>query len=288
MRLLSKSLVVCVLLAMGATSSLQAQAIHGNMGIDSSLRLEYLVGSQVLRSTDGEIRQPNGFLIRFNPTLALLAGSVEVSPFSVASGRFAGAVSIVEPDTSSTRQLPDFPAELDWKARPTYGYWELAGLWHLSSGGGYRFSLTGGYRQSTWDYVGVLQSGGGSLKDKYVSHIPFIGLQTAMMFPWWKARFEVLGSPFMTQSSLVSMGANSNHVEQRVEANSGGLLEFQMEGTVSIYPNFWVGLYGRYHYQELYGHSSGGTYPPAAWNFADRFYTNESYASGGLNVNVVY
>lgn len=288
MRLSFSSLLVGMVLLVGSATSLQAQTIPGSMGIDSSLRLEYLFGAHGLRSTDAKVGQPNGFLVRLNPRVALLAGSVEVSPFSFASGRFAGAVSIGEPDLSSTRQLTLTGIEQEWKIRPDYGSWELAGLYHLSAGGGYRFSLTAGYRQSTWDYVGVLHSDGGSLKDKYVSDIPFLGLQTAMMFPWWKARFEILGSPFMTQSSVVSMVANGTQVEQRLEANSGGLLEFQMEGTVNIHPNFWVGLYGQYHYQELYGHSEGGTNPPAAWNLANQFYTYESFVSVGLNVGIVY
>lgn len=287
MRLSFSSLLVGMVLLVSSATLLQAQAISSSMGIDSSLRIEYLFGAQALRSTHDDTEgQPNGFLIRFNPRVAVLAGSVEVSPFSFVSGRFAGGVSVGEPDLSSTRQeTQEGGEEQERKIRPDYGLWELAGLYHVSAGGGYRFSLTAGYRQSTWDYVDVLHSDGGSLRDKCVSHIPFFGLQTAMMFPWWKARFEILGSPFMTQSSVVSMGTQ---VEQRVEANSGGLVEFQMEGTVNIHPNFWVGLYGQYHYQELYGHSEGGTNPPAAWNWADPFYTYESFMSVGLNVNVVY
>ena len=130
--------------------------------------------------------------------------------------------------------------------------------------------------------------GNGSLKDKYVSYIPFLGLQTAMMFPWWKARFEVLGSPFMSENSLVSMSNDSTQVEQRIHSNSGGLVEFQLEGTVNFRSNFWFGLYGRYHYQEMYGNSTGSTNPPAAWNYADRFYTHQSYGTFGINLTAAY
>lgn len=293
MRIKLKLLLVCLLLVLGTSGSPHAQflaSIPGPLGLDSSLRLEYLLGTQSLRSIDAGIAPAHGFLIQFDPKLAVVSGSVEWSPFPVASARFAGAISIVEPDMSAIRQQPggSSATELDWQTRPEYGYWEVAGLYHLHSGGGYRFSMTAGYRQETWNYVGSLREGGGDLTDRHTSRIPLVGLQTAMFFPWWKARFEVLGSPFMSRSVSLFMRPDSTAFEQRVELSSGGLIEFQCEGTVNVRPYCWLGLYGRFHYEELYGNSSGGTTTPVSWNYGDRFYARESFASVGLNFSLVY
>lgn len=292
MRIKLKLLLVCLLLLLGTSGPLHAQLLSivpGPLGLDSSLRLEYLVGTQSLRSIDAGISPVHGFLTQFDPQLAVVSGAMEWSPFAVASARFAGAISIVEPDMCATRQRPGGTAtELDWQTHPEYGYWEVAGLYHLHSGGGYRFSVTAGYRQETWNYVGSLDAGGGDLTDRHTSRIPLIGLQTAMFFPWWKARFEVLGSPFMSRSVSLFMRPDSTAYEQRVELSSGGLIEFQCEGTVNVRPYCWLGLSGRFHYEELYGNSSGGTSPPVSWNYGDRFYARESFASIGLNFNLVY
>jgi hypothetical protein len=117
--------------------------------------------------------------------------------------------------------------------KPDFSSWEAAGLYHLWSGGGYRFSFTAGYRQQTWDYQGSPSSGAqdSPLHDSFSSRIPFIGMQTAMFFPSWKARFEVL-PPFMNMSV-------SNAIQQGVflsirgQPLPGGLIELQMVGTLA-------------------------------------------------------
>lgn len=297
MRLLIRSLVV-VMVVLGAVPWLHAQMLPRHLvpsflfptrflpktlGVDSSLRIEYLLGNQILRST-GAVQEPVGlYRVDFSPRFPVLAGTVEVSPDALVSARFAGALSIMEPQVESSRQISAGEAASTWKASPDYRYWELAGLLHLATGGGYRFSMTAGYRQTTWEYRGELEGVDDSrLKDRFVSYTPFVGLQTAMLFPWWKARFEILGSPFMSKSSSLSLRRNALYVQQDVQSTRGGLVELQSEGTVNLYSGVWVGLYGRYHYQELYGKPSDGA------DIATEFVTREDYASVGLNVTIIY
>ena len=177
-----------------------------------------------------------------------------------------------------------------WITRPDYQSWEVAGLYHLYKGGGYRFSVLGGFRQTVWRYHGELEQGGGAeLRDTFSSNIPFFGMQTAMFFPWWKARFEVIGSPFMKKSSTVSLHQNNIYAEQNVNTDVGGLVEFRLEGTVSLHTNLWLGVFACYQYQELTGESTDSNGQPFFRNISlNRFCTRESMASLGLNLNVVY
>jgi hypothetical protein len=177
-----------------------------------------------------------------------------------------------------------------WVTLPDYQSWETALLYHLHKGGGYRFSVLAGYRQSVWRYHGEIEQGGSSeLRDTFASNIPFFGMQTSMCFPWWKARFEVIGSPFMKTSSTISMRQNNIYSEQNVETDTGGLIEFRVEGTVSLHTNLWLGVFACYHFQELTGESTGrSTQPLITPANLNRYYTTESMASLGLNFNVVY
>jgi len=257
--------------------------------LDSALRFEYLMGSQLLRSTNQAVNSTNQFKIEYNPRFPVLALTVEASPVTLVSGRFAGSVSVLEPDLSTSRPISPTSGSYAWEVQPDFGSWEVAGLFHVSSGGGYRFSVTGGYRNTEWRYSGdSAGSSASGVKDKFSSYIPFVGLQTSMFFPWWKARFEILGSPFMTRKSVVSMWQSGTILEQQVESRGGGLIELQAEGTVSLAPSIWIGLSGRYHYEELYGESSGGTTPPAALNYAREFYSRDSWVTMGLNLGLVY
>ncbi len=267
--------------------------------VDSSVRMEVLFGSQMLRSLDGDLGPVDVFKILYSPRLPVVAGSVEVSPYQLVSARIAGALSILERDLSSTRGVvqsipPDVSVEITpisrWVTRPDYQSWEAAGLYHLHKGGGYRFSVLAGYRQSVWRYHGELEQGGDSqLRDTFSSNIPFLGMQTAMFFPWWKARFEVLGSPFMKKSSTVSLRQGTVYSEQNVETDKGGLIEFRLEGTVSLHTNLWLGVFACYHYQELTGKSTGRSVLPLIIPAnLNNYYTRESMASFGLNFNVVY
>ncbi|MDQ7783591.1 MAG: hypothetical protein RDU20_11975 [Desulfomonilaceae bacterium] len=272
---------------------LQAQRFFPQgMELDGSFRMELLFGSQMLRALHGANRTPeleDVFKVLYNPRLPVLAGDVEISPFYAFSGRIGGALSIFERDLSSTRGFEVGGVETPrWVTRPDYQSWEAAGLYHLHKGGGYRFSVVAGYRQSVWRYHGELEQGGDSrLRDTFASNIPFIGMQTAMFSPWWKARFEVIGSPFMKQNSTLSIRQAAAFSEHNVETDKGGLIEFRLEGTVALQANLRLGVFACYYYQELTGRSTGSGAGPFAENLSG-YYTRESMASVGLNLNVVY
>jgi hypothetical protein len=253
-----KAVAVLFLLALTA-GSLQAQALPGSVGVDSSFRLELLVGSQSVR----EASPPENHFDRFNfvfcPRVPVLSGTVELSPLPWASGRLAGAMSILEPTRTLHLSVggiaPDFTTGSwggQWNIRPHYSSWEAAGLFHLWNGGGYRFSGTAGYRGSAWHYYG--EDGTSSpARDVFESHIPFLGLQTSMHFPWWKARFEVLGSPFMRKVVSNSLRDRTDSAAFHFNTDRGGMIEFQMEGTVGLSANILCGLSARLTYEELFG-----------------------------------
>ncbi len=290
--------VVVILITLAACPLfVQAQwFVPKGIEIDSSLRMELLFGSQMLRSVDGDTGPVDVFKVQYNPRLPVLAGSVEVSPFHLISGRLAGSLSFLEGDLSSTRGVVQSSTNVAiipisrWVTRPDYQSWEAAALYHFFKGGGYRCSVLAGYRQSEWHYHGELEQGDGSqLRDIFSSNIPFIGMQTAMFFPWWKARFEIVGSPFMKNSSTVSLRQGTVYSEQNVETDKGGLIEFRLEGTVSLHTNIWLGVFACYHFQELSGKSTGrSTQPLVTPANLNNYYTTESMSSLGLNFNVVY
>ncbi|MBI5249026.1 MAG: hypothetical protein HY912_05980 [Desulfomonile tiedjei] len=258
-----------ILILTASVSAVDAQVAPSGI-VDSSLRMEFLFGTQALSYSDAASASFSSVVFRadFNPRVPLLAGTVEVSPFPSISGRFAGAVSIMEKSGSvyrangfsSTTTIPTFFAGR-WDVEPDVGYWELAGLYHLWNGGGYRFSCTAGYRREVWRYHGesVGNIDGGTFRDDMTSQIPFLGLQTSMFFPLWKARFEVLGSAFMNKKVASRLQYGSSFIDYRGTINQGGLLEFQMEGNVSVTQNLWCGLHAKYTYQELTGDVTADT-----------------------------
>jgi len=284
-----KSLIILVTL-LAAVSGVYAQALPAGMGVDSSFRAQYVFGNQLVRSVDSPVPPTDALKIEYSPRIPVLAGTVEVSPGQLFSGRVAGALSILESDTSSNRTVAADAEPVDWRVRPEFWSWEAAGLLHLSSGGGYRFSFTAGYRRDRWLFRGPAPGESSRLRDNFTSSIPFIGLQTCMAFPWWRSRFEVLGSPFMSMRSSHSLRIAGTSVDQQVEADKGGLVEFRMEGSVGMTAACWVGLFASYSYQELYGESVGGSTPPLppAATQALKFYTRENRSVVGLTVNVVF
>jgi len=307
-----------------------AQIIPWNIAVDSSFRIEYLLGRQTLGkeyidSNYGRIgytnlfgttwvgRDPDPidrFRIEFGPSLPVLEGTVEITPFPSVSGRLVGSVSVLEDKTAITLVSGPAPSktygdlndetsvtrssqELSNLIKPSFRSWEAAGLYHLSSEGGYRWSIVGGYRYETWTYsVGADQGPDSYLRNTFLSQSPFLGLQTAMFFPWWKARFEVLGSPFMTKK--ISMKARDNGSYMKLDGtwNKGGFIEFQTEGTVNITPSIWLGLFARYTYEELRGETTGTRPAPTDdapyETFPYDFYTLKSMATIGFNFNVVF
>ncbi len=221
--------------------------------------MEFLLGSQALRDRT-PLLDVERFRIDSNFRLPVLAGNVEITPLVFLSGRLGGLTSVLEGNGTYDRSAADFDIQVAGRrvidAKPTFNGWETAGLFHLWNDGGYRFSVTAGYREEFWGLDGqsvTPPSGATSLfHEKYQTRVPFLGLQTAMFFPWWKARFELIGSRWMRK--IVS-GALADSFVAQYEAKStgGGLLELQAEGTASITPNIFAGLHGRYTFQESFG-----------------------------------
>jgi len=109
-----------------------------------------------------------------------------------------------------------------------------------------------------------------------------------MFFPLWKARFEVLGSPFMNMGVSNAFTRGSINLQFDGNLSRGGLVELQMAGDVNLTANVFVGLYGRYFYQELYG-SVTGTGPEAG--LGPNPYTafvGQSFGTVGLDVTVIF
>ena len=251
--------------------------------------------------------------IEFGPSLPILEGTVEITPFPSFSGRLAASLSVLESTRGVTLVSGPASATFEWNnpyvtppiqldlhgsaelsnvIKPTFRLWEAAGLYHLSNEGGYRYSIVAGYRQESWTYrVDGNQEDNSYLRDEFVSQSPFLGLQTAMFFPWWKARFEVLGSPFMRKK--ISHSARDQGDFQQLDGtwNKGGFIEFQTEGTVNITPSIWLGLFARYTYEELHGEARGTRAAPGTTvyeTFPYDFYTLKSMASFGFNFSYVF
>jgi hypothetical protein len=289
-RRLLKAVAILFILA-GVASPVGAETLPWNIQVDSSFRAEYLFGHQVLRHLEPNVPAVDRFTANYDPRMPVLTGTIEITPFPAISGRLAGSISVLESTVAQVRAVSGaaFPGGT-WDVKPDFSSWEAAGLYHLWSGGGYRFSFTAGYRQQTWDYQGSPSSGApdSPLHDSFSSHIPFIGMQTAMFFPSWKARFEVLGSPFMNMS--VSNAIQQGGFTLQFDGNlyRGGLIELQMAGDVSLTANVLVGLYGRYAYQELYGLSSGTGAAAGLGPSPYTVFVSGSFGTIGVDLTVIF
>jgi hypothetical protein len=284
-RVLARSCAIAWVLALllcVSTAPVQGQWLPSNFGVDTSLRAGYLFGWQMTQLKEGPETFEGGHLSRFrtefNPRLPVLSGDFEWSPIPELSGRLAGAISVLEKDIRYVHARSDNAASSEWDVAPDYRQWEAAGLLHLWTGMGYRFSIVGGYRQEYWLYLGTpanSEPDNSYLRDKINAHIPFIAVQTAMFFPWWKARFEVLGSPFMSKKIDTQILKGGNLVRYNGTADSGGLVEFTVEGTAAVTSQLRIGLYSRYTYQELGGEMvkmSGGSASDHKLNFAEQMF----------------
>lgn len=283
--------VAVLFIVAGVASPVGAEAPPWNIQVDSSFRAEYLFGHQVLRQVEPQVFGVDRFVANYDPRVPILSGTIEITPIPAISGRLAGSISVLERPGAQVRTITGsvFPGGR-WDVKPDFSSWEAAGLFHLWSGGGYRFSLTAGYRQQTWDYQGTASNGtpDSPLHDSFSSHIPFIGMQTAMFFPWWKARFEVLGSPFMNVG--VSNALQQGGFALQFDGNlyRGGLVEFQMAGDVSLTPTVLVGLSGRYAYQELYGSLAGTGAAAGLGPNPLSVFLGQSFGAVGLDVTVIF
>jgi hypothetical protein len=276
-----------------AAPSLQAQVLPLGIQLDSDVRVGFLFGSQALRQVENTAANVR-YKADLDPRMPVFEVMAELSPMSRVSARFAGLISSWETSMTQTRNaaFPGAGTVFEWSVQPEFKYWEVAGLFHLVAGGGYRFSAVGGYRREFWDYAGDPSGPSGSptagsfLRDRFDSSIPFIGLQTSMAFPWWKARFEILGSPFMFRDITVLANDGANTVEYRGRLDNGGLIELSFEGTAQVASSCRLGLYCRYRYQELYGELTG-TNSNAALRRFDA-YMGENLAVFGLNANLFF
>ncbi len=262
-----------------------------DISLDSSFRVEFLFGSQAVRSglresatqdLDFQIRQDTNF------RLPVLAGTVEVSPLTFISGRLAGATSILEQEGEFQR-FAILSAESVFKAKPGFSGWEAAGLCHLWNGDGYRFSVTAGYRQEFLSLAGEGVTGNSgvnrSSRDDFSSYGPFMGLQTAVFFPWWKARCELLGSPWMWKQVSGSV-IRTDSALTYFGRNQGWLLEVQLEGTMYLTRGFFVGIHGRYTSQESNGDLTRTDNGSVTRQF--KIYTDDSFAMVGLDLTLVF
>lgn len=284
------------------TLPLYAQWLPQNMGVDSSFRIEYLLGKQTLGNDDGKVLTWNPTPLP-NPTEQLridfinsqlvIDGMVELTPFPAVSSRLRGNVSVAGSERNITLGRGPAPGtELSALIKPQYWSWEAAGLYNLCSGGGYRYSFVAGYRQESWSYIANTQGDNSYLRDDFVSQIPFIGLQTAMFSPSWKARFELLGSPFMTKKITHTARDQGYYMQLDGNMTNGGFIEFQVEGNIPVTRNTWLGIYTQLTYEGLKGELTGvsvdgngaSTYVPTPYNF----YTLKGIWTIGLNCNVLF
>jgi hypothetical protein len=287
------TLRVCLLVLIVVSMSLPArgQVLPWNIGVDSAFGLEYLFGRQDLRYNDPPLSPFRFFRAEWDPRVPVFTGMVELTPFPFASGRVAGALSVGKNSVPVYRATAVAPGPFKWNLRGDYTSWEAAGLCHLWNAGGYRFSITAGYRRELWVYDGEpagLQSPDSGLRNEFLSNIPFLGLQTAMHFPWWKARFEVQGSWFMQKkfSNRVRQDAAVEVYEGK--GNTGGVIQLQMEGTAHLTPNVLFGLQARYSYTEFYGDAMVSTSFLGAESSGYEFYLGENFCAFGLNLTLLF
>ena len=247
--------------------------------------------------------------IDFSNSQLVLDGVVEITPRPALSARVRGSASVLNADRSFTlvsgpqpypipipKSIPDTSnygwGELSTTIKPQFWLWEAAGLYNLSYEGGYRYSFVAGYRQESWSYPTSNGQENLYLRDDFLSQIPFIGLQTTMVSPSWKARFEVLGSPFMIKKVAHTARDQGYYMQLDGKMTNGGFIEFQVEGDIPVAPNTWLGLYTQYTYESLKGKLTGvsvdgngaATYVPTPYDF----YTLRSVWTIGLNCNILF
>ncbi len=274
---------------LGILTSLHAGGSSGGIVVDTAFRAGILFGHQKVRQTNPPESSTDIFRTEVSPRMPVLSGMLELSPLSMLSARAAGAASVFETDMTLHQARGDSLGGSMWNVNPNFRSYEGAVLVHLCSAGAYRFSVVGGYRQENWKYPGSgtgIQPAGSELRDEYRSGIPFFGLQTSMFFPWWKARFEVLGSPWVNKRLLTSI-KDGNNIEFTGHLNEGGLIEIQLDGSAQLTSLLRCGLYGRYTYQDLNGLVSGPSLDGTS-SLKYKMYMGESFAILGLNLNVAF
>ncbi len=324
MRLVTIIGTILFLLA-SATLPLYAQWFPWNVGVESSFRVEYLLGTQTLannptipmRKTQVNadpspanviVAYPNpieGLRIDFSNSQIVLDGMVKLTPFPFVSSRIRGSVSLLNSDWSITIGSgpvsvanSNFPfvfdsSKLSAVIKPQFWSWEAAGLYNLRYEGVHRYSIVAGYRQESWSYPISKDQGNNSyLGDVFASQIPFLGLQTVMFFPLLKARIEALGSPFMTKKIAYTARDHGFLGQFDGVMTQGEFIEFQVEGNINVTPSTCVGLYAQYTYEQLDGELSGMSVDGKGNSIyaptAYNFYTLEDIWTIGLNYSLLF
>ena len=326
---LHKILVALILLSIFNTPPAKAQFLTENMITDSSFRVEYLLGRQSLGKTDDSIPMwitrsvtssptpqyvqmpvPNPIQtlnLSFITNQLVLDGLVEVTPVPAFSGRLRANASVAGSNKEVTLgngpTLTGFngyytPAQplfgpFSADVTPSYWSWEAAGQYNLSYEGGYRFALVGGYRYEYQSYLSSSGSGQpGYLGAYFKSSIPFIGLQTSMVSPTWKARCEVLGSAFMKKNLSVGARDITNFMNIDGSMTNGGFIELQVEGNIPVSQNAWLGAYSQFSYEGLKGEVNGtsvdGNGNPPYFTAPYAFDSSKFFWFLGLNCNVQF
>ncbi|MEW6531599.1 MAG: hypothetical protein AB1473_12225 [Thermodesulfobacteriota bacterium] len=254
---LAVRIAFCALVVVAAPSGVKGEMLPWNMTLDAALRMNFFIGEHVAIYDPNPPAEAHPYRLAYNPRLLVFSGVCEVSPVTFLSGRLGGSLS-VNPGGFSYFHTTGVANPLDdfWEMRPEYKSWEVAGLLHLWSELGYRFSFVGGYREDFWIYRGQPQLSQGAeaqWQDEFVHRIPFIGLQTAAFFPWWKARFEVIGSWFVNEKMLSRFDRTDTFLQYESKLDNGGFIQLEAQGNVALTPAIWLGLYARYSYLELFG-----------------------------------
>lgn len=257
----TRNLTLVLVLTIVAVPVHALDAIEG-LTVDTSVTIAYLTGTRVIRDAEPEMSLGGTrFRLESDERIPFASGTAEIMPPGRFSCRGFGGLSFFEPKRMIRRSTnlnfaavePDSEVTVKPKAR----VWEVAGLYHLYQEGGYRFSLSGGYRRQNWLYDG--EENGITFHESLTTHIPFVGLQTTMFFPWYKARFEVIASPLVRKKVRSDVqGSNASTGFEGVLA-SGGFIELQLEGTVQFSSRVQAGLVGRYSFEDLRGTISGHT-----------------------------
>jgi hypothetical protein len=152
-----RKLITLISVLVGAlvgTSSLQAQGLLWNLGLDSSFRGELLFGSQAIRDNSSPGIAEERFRIDSDFRLPVLTGTIEITPLTYLSGRIGGEIGVLAQQGTVRRNASSYDVAgadvIEIHATPNFSGWEAAGLLNLWNDGGYRFSFTAGYRAEFW------------------------------------------------------------------------------------------------------------------------------------------
>jgi hypothetical protein len=250
--------------------SVRAEFLPWNIPINSSFRVGYLYGSQVVSTFSdygsGVVKSavdpyPDVQLdISFG--FPILSGAIELSPINRLSARIIGDVSVYGQQNIIYSPwwwapiTPGQPNGLYSNARPGYAGVEAAGLFDVWRSAGHRFGLIGGWRREYWWYndegTSDINASVGS-QDNVTSTVPFVGLCAEMAYPGWRSTFEFLTSRFISKNINGSVRQPGNFGEYHCAAQDGVLLEGRVQGIAPITDNLFLGLYGRYSYQNVSG-----------------------------------